>query len=111
MNEIREYIQEQIKFLSDNFDGTSRIAVAFVLINLKHLLKMVELEESLFEIQETPELKIGETWLVKIGKHIMLEKFYISEIKNNVVRMPSGLKQTESWYKISDIEWVERIEE
>lgn len=125
MKEIREYIQEQIKFYNNTFESNSRVRVNDVLMNLQYLLELVDLtiREQEIEINEDynkqflkkkPELKEGDTWLVKIGDAIRLERFKIKQIKGKAISKHVYTTEVyeinEYWYKISDIEWVERIE-
>lgn len=113
MNEIREYLLDIIKFYNTSREVYSKVEVDVVLMKLKHLLTLFNLHQSLIETQQTPELKEGDTWLVKIGEHYELFEFNIADIKKEVISAlkdnPLRKTRTQMWYKISDIEWVEKI--
>lgn len=117
MNEIREYIQKT-KFIIEK--STEELDKNDFLYILSSIEGMIETEKLLINppSSEKPELKEGDTWLVKIGGITTLKEFTIGQIKEKTISNQftthgfGGLQSIdENWYKISDIEWVERIEE
>ena len=54
--------------------------------------------------------KKGEIWLVKIGGNLQLIEREVVEVKNNAVQLKFDKTYSPpSWYKTSDIDFVEKL--